>query len=72
MRLLIFGLGHHGRGRRLGDRRHVRTNNVAPDGGLDLLDIALFVPPSILGFVCANEGWRYWSENRRITKHFQQ
>jgi hypothetical protein len=40
----------------------LRTVKEMPDGGFDLLDIALFVPPAILltlfGFACAVEGWR--------------
>jgi hypothetical protein len=46
-----------------------------PDGGTDLLDILLFTSLAILltlfGFACAVEGWRRWSDNRRIRKHFQ-
>ena len=45
------------------------------DGVTDLLDVLLFSTLAILlagvGFVVAVEGWRRWSENRRIKKHFQ-
>jgi hypothetical protein len=46
-----------------------------PDGGTDLLDFLLISALAILlagvGFVIALEGWRRWSDNRRIRKHFQ-
>jgi hypothetical protein len=45
------------------------------DGVTDLLVVLLFSTLAILfagvGFVAASEGWRRWSENRRIRKHFQ-
>jgi len=45
------------------------------DGGIALLDMLVFGPPAILllifAFACAVEGWRRWSENRRIRKHFE-
>jgi hypothetical protein len=47
-----------------------------PDGGTDFLDSLLFSSLVIMlagmGFVAAVEGWRRWSDSRRITKHFQQ
>jgi hypothetical protein len=47
-----------------------------PDSGNDSLDSLLFSSLVImlagLGFVAALEGWRRWSDRRRITKHFQQ
>ena len=54
----------------------LRTATEMPDSGPDLLDILLFSSLAILfvgfGFVAALEGWRRWSDDRRLRKHFQQ
>jgi hypothetical protein len=46
-----------------------------PDGGIDLSDTLLLAGIVILfagfAFVSAVEGWRRWSDNRRIRKHFR-
>jgi hypothetical protein len=46
-----------------------------PEGGIDLLDTLLLAGLAILvagfAFVSAVEGWRRWSDNRRIRKHFR-
>ena len=47
-----------------------------PDGGTVFLEMLLLNSLAILvagvGFVAAVEGWRRWSDARRITKRFQQ
>ena len=44
-------------------------------GGADWLDVVLFAGIVIVlaafGFVGALEGWRRWSNNRRIRKHLR-
>jgi hypothetical protein len=46
-----------------------------PDSGTSWLDILLFSGLAILlagfFFVSAVEGWRRWSEHRRLKKHFR-
>jgi hypothetical protein len=46
-----------------------------PEGGIDLLDTLPLAGLAILvagfAFVSAVEGWRRWSDNRRIRKHFR-
>jgi hypothetical protein len=46
-----------------------------PGDGTDWLDILLFAGLAFLlggfGFVTAVEGWRHWSDNRRIRKHLR-
>jgi hypothetical protein len=48
---------------------------VMPAGGTDLLDTLLLAGLAILfagfAFVSAVKGWRRWSDNRRIRKHFR-
>jgi hypothetical protein len=50
--------------------------NQMPDGGTHFLDMLLLNSLAILvagvGFIAALEGWRRWSESRRIRKHFRQ
>jgi hypothetical protein len=46
-----------------------------PKGDMDWSDILLFTSIAIVvaafGFVGALEGWRRWSDNRRIRKHLR-
>jgi hypothetical protein len=46
-----------------------------PDGGTDWFDSLLLSSLAILFagvvFAAALEGWRRWSESRRIRKHFE-
>ena len=46
-----------------------------PGGGTNWFDILLFAGLAVLlggvAFVSAVEGWRRWSEHRRLKKHFR-
>jgi hypothetical protein len=46
-----------------------------PQAGMDWLDILLFAGIVVvltgIVFVGAIEGWRHWSDNRRIRKHLR-